>query len=208
MREHLFGLLLGVGALIMGLTGTASAEVPWDVFDDTISVSTCDLINAENALLVVDSVSGVLVIVDGPDVYLADTYVDIDGNVYYLGEPAGFISWDWDGDGFRTLWWLGLNGRVVSVDGFTGEPGVTDLLPEDFYDVPCDACDYWDDQSVCTDVIIVDPGDDDDVIVIEPDDDENVWPVNVSFCGASADVALAGTLVGLLGLSLVRRRGQ
>jgi hypothetical protein len=123
--------------------------VPWDVFEDTLSDSVCDVVNAANAELVVLSDTGQLVIVTGLDVTLEDTFVDLSGFVFFEGLPVGLIDFAEDGDGFRTLWWTSLTGRVVDVSGFTGEPAETELFPSDISGVPCDACDFWDDPAVC-----------------------------------------------------------
>ena len=169
-------------------SGSALGQVlPWDTFVDALSTSVCDVVNAENAELVVLSDTGQLAVVTGRDVILQDTFVTVEGDVLYLGQPVGFIAYDTDGDGFRTLWWVSLTGRVVSVDGFTGEPSETDLVPGDFFDVPCDACDFWDDPAVCAPV--------------EPDD-----PITINICGTNAVVGMVMTFTGLMMTGLVRRR--
>lgn len=123
--------------------------LPWLTYADSSSASVCEVINANNVELVVLANTRELTIVTGRDVILADTEVDIDRNVYFEGRPAGFITYAVDGDGFRTLWWVSLTGRVVDVDPFTGEPGETNLFPDDYRNVGCDACDFWDDQVLC-----------------------------------------------------------
>lgn len=125
---------------------------PWDVFQDPFSDSLCDVVNAANAELVVLSATGEFVIVTGEDVALEGTVVDLDGMVFLDGFPAGLIAFADDGDGFRTLWWTSLTGFVINVDDFTGEPTVSDQLPVDFVDVPCDACLFWDDTTLCGDI--------------------------------------------------------
>jgi hypothetical protein len=125
--------------------------VPWEVFLDTQSGSTCDLINANNAQLVLVSSTSQLAIVTGIDVTLQDTFVDEIGLVFFEDEPVGTIDFATDGDGFRTLWWTSLTGTVVNVNGFTGQPTQTNNLPTDFEDVGCDACDLWDNPATCAD---------------------------------------------------------
>jgi hypothetical protein len=145
-----------VAVILLGLLCAAPARgqvVPWVVFEDTQSASTCDLINAANAELVLLSATAELVIVTGVDLILTDTFVDLDGFVYYAGFPAGVISFAEDADGFRTLWWTSSTGRVVDVDPFTGEPSETAWFPSAYSNVPCDACDYWDDPADCGDVL-------------------------------------------------------
>lgn len=147
------GCLVAVAVALGAASKTpCHAQVrPWDVFSDTLSPSICDVVNAANAELAVLSDSGNFVIITGADVILQDTFVDFDGNVFDLGDPAGFIDFADDGDGFRTLWWLSITGRVIEIDGFTGEPFESVFLPEDLTDAACDACDFWDDPSVCLD---------------------------------------------------------
>jgi cysteine-rich repeat protein len=123
--------------------------LPWLTFPDSSSASVCEIINANNVELVVLAGTRELTIVTGRDVILADTEVDVDRNVYFEGRQAGFITYAADGDGFRTLWWVSLTGRVVDVDPFTGEPGETNLFPDDYRNVGCDACEFWDDQVLC-----------------------------------------------------------
>lgn len=178
--------------IVVGLTTAMSANafgqfLPWDTFIDPLSTSECDIVNAENAELVVLSDTGQLVIVTGRDVILQDTFVTVEGDVFYLGQPVGFITYEADGDGFQTVWWVSLTGQVVNVDGFTGQPSVTDSLPADFLDVPCDACDFWDDPSVCA--------------PLEPTD-----PITINLCGTSTALAMAMTFAGLTATGLVRRR--
>ncbi|UCC30908.1 MAG: hypothetical protein JSU86_01265 [Phycisphaerales bacterium] len=184
MRFHRSSRVIAVGLGLFALTASSGFGqiVPWDVFIDDQSDSVCDVVNAANAELVILSNTGQFVIVTGADVILEDTFVDINGDVFYLGDPAGFIDFALDGDGFRTLWWMSLTGRVVNVSGFTGEPTETDLLPSDFSDVPCDACDFWDDRTVC------DP------------------PITINFCGMNTQLSMALTAVGLGFMGLTRRR--
>lgn len=128
---------------------TAFGQTPWILFEDDASFSACDVVNANNVDLVVLAETREMVIISGRDVILEELQVDASLNVYYAGEPAGFLTFDFDGDDLRSLWWVSLTGRVVDVDPFDGEPGETDLFPSDFRGAACDACDYWDDQTVC-----------------------------------------------------------
>jgi len=144
------------------------------------------VINADNnARFVLISATRQLAIVTGNDLILEDTLVDESGFVFFEGEPVGAIGFATDGDGRRSIWWMSLTGRVVDVNGFTGEPSQTNKLPTDFNDVPCDACEFWDNPAACEDP--------------EP-------PVTVNVCGA--DVVLPTSLMATLfaTLSLVPRR--
>lgn len=131
-------------------------SVPWEIFLDQQSDSACDIVNTANAELVVLSGTGELVVVTGTDLILADTFVDGEGFVFVGGVPVGVIDFATDGDGFRTLWWIGLDGSVVEIDPFTGEPSPTEFTPEDFGQVPCDACELWDDPTDCDGGVIID----------------------------------------------------
>ncbi len=168
----------------------AAQTRPWDIYVDPLSDSACDVVNAANAELVVLSDTGQLVIVSGDDVVLQDTVVDLDGLVSFEGSPAGLIDFAEDDDGFRTLWWMSLTGRVVEVDEFTGEPTPTDLFPGDIGNVPCDACPFWDDPAVCG----------------LPDEDPDIPPISVDLCGMNTQFSLGLTAVGLTFMGLVRRR--
>ena len=145
------GVLWIVGFVACCGSAVSAQIKPWDTFEDLLSESVCDVINASNAELVVLHATGQLVIITGSDVILEDTFVDVDGNVFFDGfsDPVGFIDFAVDGDGFRTLWWLSIVGSVFAIDDFTGDPLTTDFFPTDFFDVPCDACPLWDDPTVC-----------------------------------------------------------
>lgn len=173
-------------AMVLAISPTASAQTkPWELFLDTASASACDVINAENAELVLISSTNQLAIVTGVDVTLENTFVDGNGFVFFEGDPVGAIGFADDGDGLRTIWWMSLTGAVVSVNGFTGEPGQTNKLPSDFKDVPCDACEFWDNPAPCADP--------------EP-------PIVVDVCGTGVALPTAMMAVGLAALSFVRRR--
>lgn len=163
-------------------------DVPWDVFEDTQSQSVCDVVNVDNHELVVWSDTGELIVVDGVDTFITGTFVDGIGDVYYYDDYFGYLTFDEDADGFRTLWWVGPNGYVVNINVSTGTLYETDWIPLDYGNVPCDACDFWDDQTVCVDIIDPDTG------------------VMINFCGAAGTPALAMTVCGLVGLHFARRR--
>ena len=180
-------------AMILTITPLASAQTkPWELLLDTASTSACDLINANNAKLVLISSTNQLAIVSGTDVTLEDTLVDADGFVTFEGDPAGAIGFATDGDGLRTVWWMSLTGTVVNVDGFTGQPTQTNKFPTDFVSVPCDACDLWDDPTVCADVPAPEP---------PP-------TITVPLCGTNVVVPIGLTAAGLAALTFVRRRRQ
>ena len=102
--------------LVAAFGPSAGAQVvPWVTFaDEPISDSVCDVVNAENAELVVLASTGELVIVTGRDVILQGTFVDANDDVFFQGQPAGFLTFADDADGFRTLWWEWPTGRTVA----------------------------------------------------------------------------------------------
>ncbi len=175
-------------ALFLIFSPAAFAQTkPWELFLDTASTSACDVINAENAELVLISSTNQLTVVTGVDVTLENTFVDENGFVFFEGNPVGAIGFADDGDGLRTIWWMSLTGAVVNVNGFTGEPTQTNKFPSDFKDVPCDACEFWDNPASCE----------------EP---ETPPPITVSLCGTSVALPTALLAVGLATMSFVRRR--
>jgi len=139
-----------ITTLFVLAAGSASAA-PWILYLDADSASACDVINAANVELVTLSPSGELAGITGTDVIFLDTFVDADGSVFFLGEPAGTIEFAVDAEGFRTLWWLTSLGDVVNVNLFTGEPSATGVFPDEFASVPCDACPFWDVPAECLD---------------------------------------------------------
>ena len=131
--------------LIVGCTAAwAAGQTVWDVFSDGLSDSACGVVNTARSELVVLTNTAQLLIVSRTDTLLEDTFVDADGFVVFEGADAGVIEFAEDGDGFRTLFWLTLDGRVVELDPFTAQPSAGDLFPEEFQDVPCDACAFVD----------------------------------------------------------------
>jgi len=177
-----------VFAMILAIVPTASAQTkPWELFLDANSSAACDVINTNNAELVLITATNRLAIVTGTDVTLEDTLVDADGFVFFEGEPVGAIGFATDGDGLRSIWWMTLTGTVVDVDEFTGEPTPTNNFPTDFVDVPCDACEFWDNRAACV-------------------EDEPRPPINVNLCGTNIQLPFGLTASGLIALSFSRRR--
>ena len=133
---------------VLGGSGSIlfAQEVPWDVYVDSQSDVTCDAVNAGNLEVVVFSGTGRLVVITGADYTLPETaYVDERGIFIFEGLPLGQIAFADDGNGFRTLWLLDLGNNVMELDPDTGEPIFTNLVPDDFLGVPCDAFELWDD---------------------------------------------------------------
>lgn len=151
----LWALAAALGANSM--PAMAQVTAPWETFFDDVSTSACDVVNASNVELVVLHATGELAVVTGIDATLSGTEVDGAGNVFFDGAPAGFITFAEDGDGLRSLWWISLTGRVIELDGLSGEPIESDSFPDDFRGAGCDACDFWDDQTICADPPVEEP---------------------------------------------------
>ncbi len=136
--------------MVCVLGGSSSSvvaqDLPWDVYLDFESDAACDLVNAGNLELVVFSDTGELVVVTGTDYSLGpDAFVNEDGLYFFAEIPLGEIVFADDGNGFRTVWLLAFDGTVLELDPVTGGPIFTDLIPDDFLGVPCDAFTLWDD---------------------------------------------------------------
>ena len=76
---------LAVGLVFWLFTGSAALaqDKPWVLFLDNQSASVCDVVNADNAELVVLQGTGQLRIVSGTDVTLTDAIVDDEGFVTF-----------------------------------------------------------------------------------------------------------------------------
>lgn len=178
-------VLVLVGVVVIGATSASNAQVSWDVFEDAQSTSACDIVNTTGNELVVLSSTNELMLVGGVDTILSDTFVDADSFVFFLGDPAGSIEFAEDADGFRTLWWLAFDGRAIELDALTLEPLVSDLFPEDFTNVDCDACDFIDNPpiGVCDSNIVID----------------------ICGTGIASNAFLTMSFCGFVGLRLTRR---
>ncbi len=189
-------VLVVVGLMMLATTPMSHAQVAWDLFEDGQSTSVCDVVNAAGNELVVLSSTQQLMLVSGTDTILSDTFVDADNTVIFEGQAAGSIEFAMDADGFRTLWWMSFDGFVVELDGLSLEPFVSDVVPQDFAGVPCDACEFVDNPpaGVCDDSL------DGDVVIDIP-------PFSVDICGTgvASNAFLAMSFCGFLGLRSVRR---
>ena len=222
MSSFRTGLTAATWVAVCALSASTSVAqtVPWVLFPDSLTFAACDVVNAENAELVVLLATGELVIVSGSDVIIDGSFVDIDAPgppwlVFFFGDPAGFVDFAVDGDGLTTLWWLSLTGTAVHVDGFTGDPSTTDLFPSDFFNVPCDAAPFWDG---CLDDLDCDDGDPCTLdfcdggaceaslifACIDGRDDDPVITVNL--CGTDTVLSLAVIAMGMGFLGKTRRR--
>lgn len=156
MKPHrkTWGLAAAV-ALLSAANGSAMAQLlPWNAYADDLSDSVCDVVNTANAELVVLSDTGEVAVITGGHPVLVEWILVVDSFVFFEGFAAGEIVFADDGDGYRTLWWVGPFGEVAELNDFTLEPYESGLFPEDFVDVPWDACALWDDPSDCGDIIV------------------------------------------------------
>ncbi|GMU37055.1 MAG: immunoglobulin domain-containing protein [Phycisphaerae bacterium] len=154
MRRSYLTVALGLAAVVPA--DRAVAQIPGvDLFQDPASGSVCDLVNAANAELVVLTETAEeprqFALVTGSDVTLADSLIDDDLNVFFQGQAFGRIAFLEDGDGLATLWWVDAFDNVVALDPITLLPETTSDRPDDFVDVPCDACQFWDREEDCPD---------------------------------------------------------
>ncbi|NOT00082.1 MAG: hypothetical protein HOP29_05600 [Phycisphaerales bacterium] len=196
MRVRFFGCWVAWG-MVAGAGFTASAQTAWDVLEDGQSDSICGVVNAVNSdtgapiQLVILTETSQLMMVSRTDTILADTFVEGDNDVTDLGQARGFIEFATDGDGFRTVWWVALDGMVVEVDPFNGTITAGVEVPENFINVPCDACEFVDFPP-------------DDVCFV--DDGGVIPPIVINLCGMGTSAMVPMSLIGLGGMALMRRR--
>ncbi|MBI4717788.1 MAG: hypothetical protein HY763_08300 [Planctomycetes bacterium] len=181
-------------AALSASAGAAQAQVRfWDTLTDGVSGTVCDVVNTENAQLLIRTDTGQLQILNaGRDVILADPVVTAEGDVVINGEPVGFIDFQSDADGNRVVWWTSLLGQVVRIDDFSGEPSSTTRLPGDFRNAPCDICEV---EELLDDASFCDDGNSD-----EP-------PITVRLCGRNVVVSMVGSLM-MLSFAALWRRGE
>lgn len=203
-RHRLFAtLVITIGSLYLAPGFAQAQERLWVQYQDSISQQVCGLIHAAEIELVVLPASGAFVKVSGSDLVLADYVVDASGNVYYGEEPAGFIGFETDADGDRALFWMTLNGHLVSIDAFDASHSESDVLPSNLRNTGCDACAKWDNPAACAD----DTGDEENV---DENDVEDAANAIAGLCGAGSGTAATLSLAMLLTgktRRLSRRRG-
>lgn len=204
-RPRQIGLALGCTAALFA--PAAWGQIPGvTIFEDSFvnpqgDFSSCDLINAANAELVVLSATGELVLVSGEDVVIPGSFVTDEGDVFLDDELFGFITFEDDADGFRTLWWLSPTGRAVDIDGLTFFVSESVLFPSDFRNVPCSACDaeLWDDPEGCGGVVPPPqpppPS--------PPDDGDTVIFPTFNFCGAGVGMMMMVSFLCLSGMKRI-----
>jgi len=172
-------------AVAIGLDASVALgqiDESWYVFLDSESDSECGVINTANAELVLLE-SDQLAVVSGLDTVLEDSFVNEDDEVFIDGEPAGYLEFLTDGDGYRSMFWTTLTGNMVEVDAFTGQPSDSGLLPGDRINAGCDACAFIENHADCPESVAL-----------------------VPFCGAGTTGALSAAF--LFAPLLVRRPGR
>jgi len=188
-------MLLAWCAAAVGSTAVSAQTAPWQVFEDGETSTKCSLINADNLELIVLDATGQLVITsslsnDLTDTTLVDSLVDVNGNVYIGGAPAGAIRFAEDANGTIGLWWVSsLTDHVVRFDTVNNMPFETDGFAGDGVGDVCDPCTVWDDQSICT----------------TPDDGGTVPIITINFCGTNSAATMILTVTGLVGMGIARR---
>ncbi|MCC7293201.1 MAG: immunoglobulin domain-containing protein [Phycisphaerales bacterium] len=155
MRNHIHHRALAL-LLAGSATSAALGQIPGvETYTDQASGSTCNLINTANGahLVVLEAIAEDpfrrFALVTGTDVTLSSSEIDDDLNVFFGDELFGRIAFLEDGDGLATLWWVDNFDNVIGLDSVTLDPFQTDDRPEDFQDVPCDACEFWDREEDC-----------------------------------------------------------
>lgn len=190
-------------AAVLALPDSATAQ--WDIFEDQSVASVCGVINVVSLEFAVRSCDGALVLITGEDAGFGNTFVTLDGEVEINGAFAGFISYERDGDGFFTLWWVSEEGFAIDFDDVAYEPFETDFLPSDFVNVPCEVTDFWDEGGDCG-AELGDMG----MLPLDFVDGTDV-DTSITICGLFPFPILFLTLAGLMCLSrlhLVRRNIQ
>lgn len=168
MRQGRIEKWLGPVAFACGMVAaTGLAQIPGVVEFEDVSGSRCNLVNAENAQLVVIEAEGdfprQLALVTGEDQIIGDSFIDEDLSVFFGDTRFGAIRFVEDGDGLATLWWVDAIGNALAIDPITLIPEATDVNPTTRTDVQCDACFFWDNVADC-------PGFGEPTIVEQPTD--------------------------------------
>lgn len=140
-------VLFGAGSQAALLS---AQDTPWLNFEDPETGEVCSLVNGADSEFVVLSDTGELVVVSAVDSVVVGSFVDDDGTVFLDDFAVGFIEFAEDADNLPSLWWLSDRGFLMDLNQF-GDAVETDLLPVDFGNVACDACEFWDIDADCID---------------------------------------------------------
>jgi hypothetical protein len=122
------------------------ADGQWIEFNDPDSSAKCGLVNAANAAFIVREDTLQLEKVNGTDTIFEDFVVDQDFNVLVNGELRGFINFETDDRGLRTIWWVTLvSNNAVELDEFDAEVQDSGQAPDDLDAYGCNPESYLDD---------------------------------------------------------------
>jgi len=120
----------------------------WFELQDPETGIECGLINAENVRLVIADPGSSLILVNGADRELVNTFVNDLAEVFIEGEPVGFLEFARDADDRRRVFWVTEIGSLYRLET-NGEPVETEIFPEEVAG-DCDPCLFWDNEADCT----------------------------------------------------------
>jgi len=128
----------------------------WEVWESDEVESRCGVINTTELEFTVRTCDRALVLITGQDLGFSNALVTEDGEVLINGESSGYISYQEDGEGFFTLWWITEDGFIIDFDDVTMEPFETEDTPLNFESIPCSVADdanaeegFWDGEADC-----------------------------------------------------------
>lgn len=194
---------LVVVLVVLGVTAPLRAQ--WFIWEDPDTGIECDLINAHNVRFVLSDETGNLIRVTGADRDLINTTIDETGQVIIENEVFGVVEFARDANGNRRLFWTNeFTGVLYSLEGATGQPILTNVLPEQVVG-DCDACDgFWDIDADCDGDSGL--GADDDVVPPVDPGAALGTALFQGFCGTGGVALIGILLIGLPALRLVRPR--
>jgi hypothetical protein len=188
---------------VLGVTAPLRAQ--WFIWTDPETGIDCDLINAENARFVLSDQSGNLIRVTGADRELINTTIDDAGQVIIENVVFGLVEFARDANGKRRLFWASeFTGALFSLEEITGQPILTNVLPEQVAG-DCDACaGFWDIDADCGG----DSGSGADAGEVPPVDTGAALGAALfqGLCGTGGVGLIGILLVSLLALRLARPR--
>ena len=162
----------------------------WFELQDPETGIECGLINAENVRLVIADPGSSLILVNGADRELVNTFVNDLAEVFIEGEPVGFLEFARDADDRRRVFWVTDIGSLYRLET-NGEPMETEIFPEEVAG-DCDPCLFWDNEADC----VITPFDD--------SSDGNGTGLLAGLCGLGA----GGSALASVTLGLVTFRGR
>lgn len=188
---------------VLGVTAPLRAQ--WFIWEDPETGIECGLINAENARFVLSDETGNLIRVTGADRELINTTIDDAGQVIIENVVFGLVEFARDANGKRRLFWASeFTGALFSLEEITGQPILTNVLPEQVAG-DCDACaGFWDIDADCA-VGSGSDADDDEVPPVDPGAALGT-ALFQGLCGTGGVGLIGILLVSLLALRFVRPR--